>query len=122
MTEAEVLELVALYGANAITSFTAYISVMFAFMITTFYVGLQLTNFQALAVSGLFVFSTGSSLLAEVGYLQAMFIVKESTPTVLDGVLIYDGKFWVPYMASILLVGILVGLYFMWRVRHPKTE
>ena len=39
MTEAEALELVAIYTANAHTSFNMYISVTFAYFATAFFVG-----------------------------------------------------------------------------------
>ena len=122
MTESEVLELIALYGGNSITAFTVYISFTFAFLATAFYVGHKLTTFQTLAACGLFIFSAGSSVLAETAYIQAMFAIKNEAPNVLDGMLLFSGNFWVPYMFALGTGGIIVSLYFMWDIRRQHLK
>jgi hypothetical protein len=54
MTEAEALELIAIYVTNAHEGFTLYLSVTFAYLITAYLVGSKLSPFQALAVSEFF--------------------------------------------------------------------
>lgn len=122
MTEAEILELVAIYAANSITAFTVYISFTFAFLVTAFYVGRQLTLFQVFAISGMYIISAGSALLAEIAYLQAMFRIKAMSPNVLDEFALFNGDFWVIYMGIVLGAGMLVSLYFLWDMRRSDAE
>ena len=51
MTEADTLEMIALYSANSITAFTVYISFTFGFLVTAFVAGDKLTTFQVLTAS-----------------------------------------------------------------------
>ena len=122
MTEAEVLELAANYSSNAMTAFTIYISFTFAYLITAFYVGKKLTAFQVVTASGLYVVSVGSTVLAVIGALQVQYAIQDTKDTVLDRFPIWTGGLWISYMGTILIIGILISLYFMWNVRHSETE
>ena len=120
MTEAEALALMAAWGGNSITAFTVYISFTFAFLVTAFFAGSKLTKFQALIASGLYVLASGICMLAEVTWLQGMFAISKANPTVVSDLTLWNGDFWVGYMATVLASGILISLYFMWRIRNTK--
>ena len=122
MTEAEVLELAAIYSSNTMSAFTLYISFTFAFLITAFYAGKKLTAFQVVTASGLYVVSVGSTVLAMIGSLQAQYAIQGTNDTLLDDFPIWTGGLWIPYMGTILIIGILISLYFMWNVRHSKAQ
>jgi hypothetical protein len=122
MTEADILELWAVHGANAITAFTVYISFTFGFLATAYFVGSQLTPFQAFVASGLYIISAGAPGLTQIAYIQTMFAILESGPNLLQGFTLVNGTFWVWFMSIVQGAGILISLYFMWSVRHPKTE
>ena len=122
MTEAEVLALSIEYSTSALTAFTVYASFTFAYLITAFYVGERLNSFQAIAASGMYVISAGSTVMAMFGYLQAQYAIGATKVTVLDSLAVWNADLWLSYMLVTLISGILISLYFMWQVRHPKTE
>ncbi len=122
MTEAEILELLAAHGANAMTAFTVYISFTFGFLATAYFVGSQLTPFQAIVVGGLYVISAVAPSLTQIAYIQLMFTILESGPNLGQGITLLNGTFWAWSMSIIQSVGIVISLYFMWSVRHPKAE
>ena len=122
MTEAEVLELLAVHGANAMTAFTVYISFTFGFLATAYFVGSQLTRLQAIVACGLYIVSSVAPSLTQLIYIQIMFTVLDSTPTMVQGLWLLNGTFWLWCMAFIQAAGIFISLYFMWSVRHPKID
>jgi hypothetical protein len=121
MTEAEALEMIAIYIANAIESFSLYFAFLAAYMVTAYVVGSNLSRFQAVAVSGIYCVAAITISLSLIVSIQAWIAVKESTPTVLDEVLLYSPMLWLALMPVILISGISVSLYFMWQVRHPES-
>ncbi|WNC69091.1 hypothetical protein RI845_02795 [Thalassotalea nanhaiensis] len=124
MTDAEALELIALYANNALTSFTIYITFTFGFLVTAFVVGAKLTRFQAFVVSTLYLISVGSAALSLIVDMQVWVAIKESTPTLIDELPLTNGTFWLTYMCIVLIGGILVSLYFLWDIRqgHKLTS
>ena len=40
----------------------------------------------------------------------------------MDGLVLFNGGFWVWAMSIIQAAGILISLFFMWQVRHSDTE
>lgn len=122
MTESEALEAIAAFSANAMTAFTVYISFTFAYLVTAYYAGLKLTTFQSLAVSSLYLVGTGSAFLAMIAYLDTHFKIIRQVQTVLDNHPLYSAVLWIPYMTTVSVGGIIVSLYFMWSIRHPKKE
>ena len=122
MTEAEALELVAIYTANAHTSFSIYISVTFAYFATAFFVGSRLTGYQALAASGLYFISATGSMLALIANIQVWVGVAESTATLLDRLPLMNGMLWILCLSLVMGIGVLASLYFMWDVRHSEAE
>ena len=121
-TEVDTLGLAATFTENSFTSFTIFISFTFGFLATAFFVGRKLTRFQALATAGAYLVSAGSMAFASVAWLQAYAALKNSNATFLDTIPLFNGDVWAPAMSIILVLGMLISLYFMWDVRHPKTE
>ena len=122
MSEAEVLDLVATFNANASTNFTIFISFTFGFLATAFFVGAKLSRFQALAASVMYTVSAGSAALSCVAWLQAFDAIIESKTTLLGTIPLFSAQFWVGGMSILFVTGMSVSLYFMWSVRHPKAE
>lgn len=122
MTEAETLELIAVWGAITITAFTVYISFTFAYLATAFIAGPRLTQFQASIASRLYVLAAGMTVLAEIVWLQGLFAIHDANPSVVKDLTLFNRGFWVTGMATILTSGIFISLYFMWRVRRSKIE
>ena len=122
MTEGEVIEAAAAVTANSITMFTIFITFTFGFLATSYIVGSKLARFQALTATGLYVLAAGYSTIIMVAWLQAFFAITEVKATALDTILLMQRGYWVLGTIVILSMGILISLYFMWGVRHTKTE
>ena len=122
MTEAESLELVATFYANSSTNFTIFISFTFAFLVTAYFVGKNLSRFQFFAASVMYAVSAGSAAISCVGWLRASEAIMDTSPTLLNALPIFTGKGWVWGMSILFVAGLLVSLYFMWDVRRMKRE
>jgi hypothetical protein len=122
MSEAEALELTLIASANAVTSFTVYITVTFGYLAASYFTGRKLTNSQALIVSSLYLFSAFGALLNllsdNVFYAAAL----EHAPTLTPENALIEVELWNTYMTILLSAGILASLYFMWSIRHPATS
>ena len=115
------MEIVVTYTDVAITCFSIYLTLTFAYLTAAYLVGIKLTAFQAIAISGLYVFGGVSALICQYILIRGWgSVIEYAVP--LHSVPLWDEKFWITYMWSIELSGILLGLYFMWRVRHPKAK
>jgi hypothetical protein len=122
MTEADTIEVAAICAANSFTAFTIYISFTFGFLATAFFVGNKLTRFQVLAATGMYLIAAGATALAMLIWLKALFLVLNDQNTVLNSLPFLNENAWIGSMSIISIGGILVSSYFMWGVRHPKTE
>lgn len=122
MTEAEALETIGIYTANAHTAFTLYLSFTFAYFASAHFVGRDLSRFQVFAATGLYVVSAISGLLAAVANVQVWGAVASETRTVMDSLPLFDSRVWVLFLSTTMVMGIFLSLYYMWDVRHPKAE
>jgi len=122
MTEAEAFEFALMAKANAVTTFTVYITFTFAYLAAAFFVGRKLTRFQALAASGLYVFSAMSAVMNHQSDLKFYKTALDHAGNLGPRDIVSNPDFWSIYLGSLLLVGIFVSLYFMWSVRHPRIE
>lgn len=121
MTESEAMEVVAIYTDVAITCFSIYLTLTFAYLTVAFFAGIKLTAFQTMAVSGLYIFGSVSALMCQYILIHGWgSVIEYAVP--LHSVPLWDASFWITYMWTIELSGILLGLYFMWSVRHPRKE
>jgi len=124
MTEYELVDALNGNMSAMMSSQALFLSVLFAYLLAAYTVGSKLTQFQAVFISLVFLIFTlaGSSALAamsnEISYYRLAIAdirgsdVGGGIPANLVG-------------PMFVLVRILVAtgaLYFMWQVRHPKTE
>ena len=123
VTEYEILDLVGGESAQSATQFTLYLSVLFAYLVTAYFVGDRLTRAQVFLLSGLYIFV---NLAQAWGMILTMNRVGElmerkaeiSPLTDWEAGYVGYGKLW----AIAMVLGVLASLYFMWNVRHPRTE
>ncbi len=122
MTEYEILDLVNAQSAQSATQFTLYLSVLFAYVVTAYFVGQRLTRTQVSVLSGLYIFvnvsqSWGMQLTNNrVGELLEKKAELSPLTQWEQGYVGY-GDMWSIAMA----VGVVASLFFMWSVRHPRT-
>lgn len=122
MTEAEALETIGIYTANAHTAFTLYLSFTFAYFASAHFVGRKLTHYQVFAATGLYIVSATTGLLAVIANVQVWGAIASETRTVMDGLPLFDSRLWVAFLSTTMIMGIFLSLYYMWDVRHPKSE
>ena len=122
MTEAEVIELVGIHGANAVTSFTVYVSFTFGFLAAARFVGPSLTSAQSIVATALYCTAAASATASHALFNQIVFATLDSAPSPIDGIILLQEAVWVWGMVFIELSGIAASTYFMWSVRHPKAK
>ena len=123
MTEYEALDLMMslfqLMGEN----FSSYLTVTSGYLLVAYFVGAQLTIPQNLIFSILSIFGAAFQVWAinsdQVAVSELLTHKAGLSPLTpfQEGVATHSYAFvW------LMAVGIFVSLYFMWSVRHPKTE
>jgi hypothetical protein len=125
MTEAEILELVAMYAEGAMTAYSIYLTITFAYMTVAYFVGDKLSHFQVAAASGLYLVGSLTGLLSAYVHVHAWSTLKSEFPgglSALDSSIWWNGEFWKVLIAASLFFGILVSLYFMYNVRHTAES
>ena len=122
MTEAEWMDLAVQWSSNAISAFTIYVTFTFAYLTAAFFIGERLTRVQMLITSTLYLFSALCGLLACVNGIAFYGAAIGHAPSDMPNYVFSSGEFWLTYVPALLTFGILASLYFMWSVRHPKTN
>ena len=124
MTEYELVDAMNGTVSAMMSSQGLFLSVLFAYLLAAYTVGSKLTQFQAAFISLVFLFFTlaGSSAMAsmsnEVSYYgSAIADIRGSD--VGGGI---PANLVAPMLVLVRLLMATGALYFMWQVRHPKTE
>jgi hypothetical protein len=124
MSESELGEM--LYNAYSLMSDGAaiYFTLVTAYLATSYLVGSRLTTAQMLVVSSLYVvWSLGlinvqyTQILAVSGFQRELSAMGGSTLLIEQNTQVATWGF-----VGVQIAGMLASLYFMWSVRHPKTE
>ena len=125
MTEAEVLELIAIYIGNAMTAFSIFVSVTFAYMTVAYIAGSKMSIFQVWAASGLYLFAAASAMLCAYLQIHTWSTLRSEFPggiSAMDSSALYNGSFWEIFLTTTQLLGIAVSLCFMYNVRHASES
>ena len=123
MTEYEILDLVASESAAMASQFNIYLTVLFAYLVVGYFVGGKLTTAQTSVLTSLYVWASSAQVVGmrlTLDHVIELFQRKAELAPVTPYESTYSTYtyFWLLAM----LVAIAAGLYFMWSVRHPKTE
>jgi hypothetical protein len=121
MTQAELWEMNFMCIANALTAFSIYLTVAFAYLATAYFVGKKLSGLQAFVVSGLFVFASLSAIggcMAQLRRASEFQLALSSQSNELMLRPLTNASFWSTYMPLLMLSGVLVSLYFMFDRRR----
>jgi len=121
MTELEAHEALALWASASLQAFSVYMTLTFAYLTVAYLVGSRLNRFQTIAISCLYVCGSAISLMSTINQLNFYSAIL-SQFSGLQELTTFSGEFWKYIIAPFLGVGILVSLYFMWQVRHPKKK
>ena len=120
MTDADTLELISDYAGNCMTAFSVYLTVTFAFLTVSFLTGAKLTKFQARAVSGLYLISAFSSMMANLLYYQLIdesILLFSTEANTIASLTLLNMDLWKSYMLSLQAIGIAVSMYFLYDIR-----
>lgn len=125
MTEAEALELVLLSVDNANVSLSLFVSITCAYMTVAYIVGSKLSRFQALAVSGLYIFTAGVFVITIYVHVRTWGELQRGVPggiAAMENIPLWNESFWAYYATSACVIGMCICLYFMWNIRHPNSK
>jgi len=122
MSEVEAFEMTLLAASNATDAFAQYITFTFAYITAAYFVGNQLSRFQVLAASGLYLFAALFAFGNSVTDIQWMAKAVEHTGDLAPEGIASNTDFWFTSAGSLMMLGILISLYFMWNVRNRKPE
>jgi hypothetical protein len=124
MSEYELYEIVVGFTGNLEQSMAVLISLLSAYMIIAYSVGANLTKFQVLFISTCFttvyigVMQAQFFYLGETIYLAEKLNLLRDSPSAVEG----TGDISAIIFISVRVLFLIGALYFMWNVRHPKTE
>ncbi|QFU75921.1 hypothetical protein EY643_09745 [Halioglobus maricola] len=121
MIDASTHEAMAMWSANAITSFSIYLTFTFAYLTAAYLAGAKLTKYQVFVVSTLYSAGALISLFAVINNLELYTVLLNQDETLRSSIT-FSGEFWTYYITPLFMIGIAVSLSFMWYIRHPKTE
>jgi small-conductance mechanosensitive channel len=102
-----------------------FLSIVSGFLLVAYLAGAKLTQAQAVIISTLFVVGAGLQCWALVSHelaIEEYLAAKaEISPLTAHQLSIAQGNAGT-IIAIAVVAGIVAALYFMWSVRHPKTE
>lgn len=134
MTEFEQYEVMTSFADLAMTAWNAftthvsiYLTMLFAYCVVAFTVGSKLSRFQVLTLSIMFVIGAEMQVLqiAQMVTISIFFadLARDIAPEglmMLQKSVIQDSGRVVGFL--LWQIGILAALFFMWDIRHPKTQ
>jgi hypothetical protein len=121
MNIAEANEVAAMWVANAMTAFSIYLTITFAYLTIAYLAGKDLSRFQTFSLSTLYIAGAFISLASCINQIKYFIAVLEQSDA-LQAATPIPAEFWIYYGVPFLSIGVIVSLYFMWDVRRPKTE
>ena len=100
------------------------LTVLTGYLLITYFVGEKLTTFQVCFVNVVFLLAYISTWQTLIEYIATVEYFRETLATLksdlpLAGTTLNASPGYSITVASLLTIG---ALYFMWNVRHPKTE
>jgi hypothetical protein len=123
MTEYEILDLVASESAAMASQFNIYLTVLFAYLIVGYFVGDKLTTAQTVVLTSLYIWPSSAQVMGmrlTLNHVVELFDRKAEVAPASSYESTYSA--YTHLWLAAMLVAIGAGLYFMWNVRHPKTE
>ena len=103
---------------------TQFTSLIFGYLLVAYFIGSHLTKVQVIILNVLYIASVGSTVfqmvtggLAAMGFLERFYEVSNNTRE-----LSALNANYLLFGVTLNLTLIIASLYFMWSVRHPKTE
>lgn len=103
---------------------TQFTTLIFGYLLVAYFIGSHLTKVQVVILNTLYIASVGSTVfqmvtggLTAMGFLERFYEVSENTRE-----LSAMNSDYLLFGVALNIALIIASLYFMWSVRHPKTE
>ena len=124
MTELDIYNAMIQANEQASTVGEMLLTVLTGYLLIAFFVGKQLTNFQVSFVNIVFVLTYLSMWQSTTDYLAAAIHFRDSLTSMNSELPLLETVAGATPTVNWLVGGLLTigALYFMWSVRHPKTE
>jgi hypothetical protein len=126
MTAADWMEMAQSADSNTIACFGILITLMSGYLVVAYLVGEKLTRTQVSIVNSLYVISALSVISGHSQYTRESLLAGHqahfSSP---DSFAAVDPAYLalVPVVLAVINISLIVSsLYFMWSVRHPRSE
>ena len=121
MTEFESWEVLNALTSNLMQQQALFIGAFTAYVVAAHWVGRTLTTFQVFFISAVFTVLTLLGIRAQLWFMANINEVAQGMETLIGGG--GEGSQWLPTGFVILRFILVLGaLFYMWQVRHPKTE
>jgi len=122
MTEYELVDIIASIAAGNLAAFSLYLAILTAYMVAAFVVGERLTKIEVVITSSAFISATLFFIYVTIAFLMRQIYFLEHLAFIETDATLFIGIKTVVTIATVQLMGILVGLKFMWEVRNRKTK
>jgi hypothetical protein len=98
-----------------------WLSVTFAFLTVSYFLGKALSRFQAMVLSLLYLFSSLQYAGGAVSYTKAWELLQTRESTIIDEV--WGSSLpWAGTVTAYYIAGTLISLYFMYSIRNRGNE
>jgi hypothetical protein len=124
MSQAELFELVAVYGATCMTALTLFLSFTFGYLTVAHFVGSRLTTVQAFGLTAVYLISAIASFLTAYANLSAMGSLQQelSSSPIYQRILFIDAGIYLVLVPVMCSSALLISLYLMYDVRRKGSD
>jgi hypothetical protein len=125
MTEYEILDLAKSAIDSMNSSFSLYLSIVSGYLIVAYFVGSNLNRVQTVIIGILFIAGASLQAWAMSAYqiaIQEYVAAKVDISPLTEYQTIIASNHAGHWIAFLMVCGIIASLYFMWDIRHPKTN
>jgi uncharacterized membrane protein YesL len=120
MTEAELWELLNAYNSAGLTALALYLTTASSFLVAAYLTAGNLTRYQTLVISGLFVIFAGLFTYGTIGYFERGVYFASRLGEYTDSE--FRMRPIMPYLIGLTeAIGVVVCLVFMWQTNRRRA-
>ena len=120
------IDIIQEYGNGIANGIEIFMTAIFGYLVAAYFIGPNLNKAQVLVLTALYIVFQTLNIIGIMGTAQAWLIsvglLAEAAPTMPLPNTLETKEPTNLAMLSLLVGSTLASLYFMWTVRHPKTE
>ena len=123
MNESDTISALTEIGTMAATWASLWVSLTFAFLTVSYFIGAALSRFQCLAISILYATSAVLFGVGAIAYSHGWILLHSREATIFDEVWLMNNiGGWIGVMSFWVTTGTLVSLYFMYNIRNAGKK